>query len=717
MEKLARVKKVKDRFYILADSSLADDQQNRVLKHGDTFGIFDHHGGIRPFGFENQGIFHEDTRFLSHSLLSFNQTIPLLLNSGIERDNKILKVHLTNPDFKDEERFIPRGTIHMVRTIFLLDGWCFERLHIANYGFHPVKFSLGWDFLADYADIFELRGMKRKKKGTLLPALVRMRGLTLGYRGLDGKTRRTEILFNIAPYAVTKQRADYRFLLGPRASTEIELSIACIVEGKPRTPMTQETAFVIRSRPSPETCVIETSNKRFNEWVERSQADLHMLLTDTEDGPYPFAGIPWFSTVFGRDGILTAFEMLWFEPSIARGVLGFLARLQSDEISPARDAEPGKILHEMRKGEMAATGEIPFGRYYGSVDSTPLFVMLAAAYYERTGDLSFIRQIWPNVLRALDWIDNFGDQDGDGFLEYRSASPGGLRNQGWKDSEDSIFHADGKLADSPIALCEVQAYVYAARLGASKLAEALELRQQAAVFAEKAQTFRKKFLETFWVEEIGSYALALDGHKKPCKVRSSNAAHCLFAGIADPEHAKKIASWLMDKSSFNGWGIRTLPMSEVRYNPMSYHNGSIWPHDNAIAAAGLAAYGFKKEAAQVMTGLLDASMFLGLHRLPELFCGFERNGGEPTLYPVACDPQAWAAGSVFLILQACLGLSIRADEESVHIRAPYLPECLEYVRVRNLRVMDSMLDITFRRGPDGVTLHFEGDSGKIRIIT
>ncbi len=388
-----------------------------------------------------------------------------------------------------------------------------------------------------------------------------------------------------------------------------------------------------------------------------------MMTTVLPTGLYPYAGVPWFNTPFGRDGIITALECLWLNPSLARGVLSYLASTQAVDVNPEQDAEPGKILHETRKGEMAALHEMPFARYYGSVDSTPLFVVLAGAYYERTGDRGLIEAIWPNIQAALLWIERYGDYDGDGFIEYDRHSSAGLLHQGWKDSDDAIFHADGALARGPIAVCEVQAYTYAAWRAGAALAAALSLPEPAAKFASRAERLRGRFEDLFWCDELSTYALALDGDKQPCRVRSSNAGQCLFSGIAAADRAVKVGQSLLKPELFSGWGIRTVGSAEPRYNPMGYHLGSVWPHDNALIAFGMSRYGMASEATRVFTGLFDAAMYFDLHRIPELFCGFPRDEGQgPILYPVACAPQAWSAASVFLMVQACLGLHIDAVE-------------------------------------------------------
>jgi glycogen debranching enzyme len=714
--------RVEGRYYILATSPKASERV-RVLKRGESFALFDGTGDIFPAGLGEHGLYHEGTRFLSRLEFRVEQRRPFVLGSIPRHQGSTVMVHLTTPDIDQNGRMaLPRETLHVARSLLLREGSWYQRVQFRNFGLSPIAFSFEFDYEADFADLFEVRGLRRARRGHLRPPELAPDGVGIVYDGLDGVTRRTRLIFSAVPAAVGPERVRFEASIPPRQTAEFAVTVLCEV-GDRRPPLlpyaeaAERNAAEDLSRRSGEPRVSST-NRHFNAWLSRSIDDLRMLLTATPHGEYPYAGIPWYNTPFGRDGLITALQFLWFRPEVARGVLSFLAATQADRSVPERDGEPGKIVHEIRRGEMAALGEIPFDRYYGTVDATPLFVVLAGAYEERTGDLAFIRTIWPNIERALGWIDHSGDLDGDGFVEYLPRAAGGLSNQGWKDSVDSVFHADGRLAEGPIALCEVQAYVYRAKTEAARLAERLGDAGRAAELRGSAASLRERFETAFWCEDLASYALALDGRKKPCKVRASNAGHALFAEIASPARAVRVARGLMSHEGFSGWGIRTVATTEARYNPMSYHNGSIWPHDNALIALGFSRYPVlpKTIVEKLLTSLLDATGFSDVHGLPELFCGFRRLPDEsPIRYPVACSPQAWSAGAAFMLLQASLGLSIDASRRQVRFMRPRLPEDVKELSIRDLRVGDGSVDLDLHRYPRNVGVDVVGRRGDIEI--
>ena len=692
-----------------------------MIKHGDSFGVFDHAGMIRQGGLGELGLYHNDTRYLATFEIVLERRRPLLLNSTVLRDN-ILHVDLANPDLPDRPDPLPRDSVHLFVQSFLWDRGWHARLRLHNYALRAVEIELSILFGADHADIFEVRGMQRPRRGRHDPPVIEPGEVVLAYEGLDCVVRTTRLAFRPVPAALTGGRASYRLPLASQGQASVDVWVgfdegATAWSAVPEFDRAHARAHEVLARRRDDVAGVVTSNPRFSEWVERSALDLLMMSTDTAYGPYPYAGVPWFSTPFGRDGIITAYEVLWLDPAPARGVLRFLAATQATELDPERDAEPGKIIHEVRGGEMAALGEVPFGRYYGSVDATPLFVVLAEAYYRRTADRALIEAIWPNLERALAWIDAYGDLDGDGFVEYARRGNRGLSSQGWKDSVDSISHADGRIATGPIALCEVQGYVYAARRAGAVLARVLGQPTRAAMLDDQAEQLRARFELAFWCEELGTYALALDGDKQPCTVRASNAGHCLFAGIASAERARRVVAVLLDDPAFSGWGIRTLDTTEARYNPISYHNGSVWPHDNAIIAMGMARYGHKEGCARVLNALYEASLHFDLRRMPELFCGFRPRPHEgPTLYPVACAPQAWAAGSVFLLLQACLGLEIDARRAQVVLDRPILPACLDRLTIRRLVVGAARVDLVLENHAHDVGVHLTAREGDVSVV-
>ena len=682
-----------DKYYISADSTYADDRV-RVLNHIDTFGIFDRWGDILPIGKGAQGIYHKDTRFVSRMEFKINGLRPLLLSSSVKEENEILSVDLTNPEMKDRVGIpVLKGMIHIRRSQFIRNSHFYEQIKITNHHKEEYQLELSLRLEGDFKDIFEVRGLERARRVEVLPAkLNQHRKLILSYKGLDGIKRYTKIKFSQHIEAISPENTIlFPLILKPKESISLDYSISFTIGSGEATNKDFRLAFEQiepQLREAKELFpLVCTSNEQFNHWLNRSKADLISLTAQTPHGRYPYAGVPWFNTAFGRDGIITALETLWLAPDLAKDVLLFLSAHQAREINFEQDAEPGKILHETRGGEMVELGELPFKQYYGTIDATPLFVMLAGAYLERTGDLALIKSIWPNILAAIAWIDKYGDIDGDGFVEYQHKAEKGLTNQGWKDSFDSVSHANGELAEAPIALCEVQGYVFAAKQLGAKMALAIGESDLATRLEKEAHELKRQFNKAFWDEELGCYALALDKHKNRCRIKTSNAGHALYTGIADDDKAGVLVKSLMEKDMFSGWGIRTLSEYERMYNPMSYHNGSVWPHDVAIVAYGFTRYGYQEEAVKLLRALFDASLFIDLQRLPELFCGFERRKGEgPTAYPVACSPQAWSVAAVFLMLQAILHIRIVTSEKKVYFNKPVLPEFLENIEIEDLKI-------------------------------
>jgi glycogen debranching enzyme len=705
-------------FYIPATGPTS--RHRRTLKHNDTFAVFDSHGDIGASAGGPDGLFDCDTRFLSHLELLINGTSPLLLGSAIKDNNLNYYVDLTNPDiYTDDKIVLRKDTIHIARTIYLHGGSLRERLALSNHGSEDVQLTLSLAFASDFADIFEVRGIHRQHRGRAWAKLLGADSITLSYQGLDGALRETCLSFEPAPTLLMDSVAAFSLTLAPGgrrslfvlASSRGQLAQSTQSFFKGFLTLNREVKAATRG-----VATVETTNPVLNEILCRSMADLYMLATTTPDGPYPYAGIPWYSTTFGRDGLITALQMLWVDPGIAAGVLRRLARYQAAGNDTRADANPGKILHEMRGGEMAALGEVPFGLYYGSVDATPLFVMLAGRYAERTGDYGLIRDLWPAIERALAWIDGPADSDGDGFVEYARGSETGLANQGWKDSHDAVFHADGRLAEGPIALVEVQGYVYAAKRLAAACARALGSSGRAAELAGQADALRDRFEEAFWCERIGTYALALDGAKRPCEVRTSNAGQALATGIARADRAGIVASGLLQAPFYSGWGIRTVARGEARYNPMSYHNGSIWPHDNALMAQGLARYGLKRGIDTIFEALINATSYMDQRRIPELYCGFRRRPGRgPTLYPVACSPQAWAASAPFSLLQSMLGLEFDPAARQIRLINPSVPTCAGEIIIRNLSLGESSADIAVRQDGEAVSLQVLRTSGDLQV--
>jgi glycogen debranching enzyme len=708
--------------YRIAASATSQERRTRTLKHGDTFAVFDHRGDMGSEPGSSEGLYHRDTRILSTLTVLLEDARPVLLSSTIQDDNTSFSADLSNPDLLIGDIVaLRREQIHLHRLRYLWDGACYERLLVRNFSDQALRVNLAVCFDADFADLFEVRGEHRAKRGQATATRVDSAKVVLRYLGLDSVERNTALEFSPVPRTLSTRRAGFELILKPHQVRRIFFRAGVpgtgAVWGGRAFYRQMRTARHALRESSGRAASVASSNSVFNEVARRAIADLYMLITETPLGPYPYAGTPWFSTPFGRDGIITALMALWTDPAIAKGVLKFLAATQATAVEPERDAEPGKILHEMRHGEMANLREVPFGRYYGSVDATPLFVLLLGEYHARTGDLETVRSLWPNARAALRWIDTYGDRDGDGFVEYFRQTHSGLANQGWKDSQDAIFHGNGEFAQGPIALCEVQAYVYGAKRHAAVLAALQGLDSEATELQQQAEALRTAFEDKFWCEELSVYAIALDGAKQPCRVISSNSGQVLLTGIADPARARRVADTLLGPSCFSGWGIRTLGLSQAHYNPMSYHNGSVWPHDNGLIALGLARYGHKQATAQVFSAMFDAASYMDLRRLPELFCGFlRRQHNAPTQYPVACSPQAWASVTVLALLQACLGLELKDAAGEIAFYRPILPDFIDHLHLRNLRLSRGSADVLLQRHGADVAVTQTRREGAVSVV-
>jgi glycogen debranching enzyme len=583
---------------------------------------------------------------------------------------------------------------------------------------------------AEFEDVFAVRGLFTEQHGKLNHPAWQNGALFFSYDGADGLFRSLTASFSPDPEWYHETSAEFSLMLQPGESTDIRVTLA-ISESAARRAATRNI------RRNQELEDIRSGLQRSaNSWIEhgtqvrsdslllariieRSLRDLNLLRTDLGSGEFFAAGVPWFATLFGRDSIITALQTLAFDPDIAKGTLRLLAKYQGTKVDDWRDEQPGKIMHELRIGEMAHLDEIPQTPYYGTIDATPLFLILVAQHAAWTGDLSLFHELRGPIEQALDWIDRYGDQNGDGYVEYASTSEKGLVNQGWKDSGDAIVNADGSLAQPPISLVEVQGYVYMAKIGLAGLYERAGAPETAMRLRQEAQDLQDRFNRDFWLEEQGIFALALQAEGRPAAVVSSNPGQALWTGIVDAEKARRTVQRLMAQDIFNGWGIRTLSDQARRYNPVGYHLGTVWPHDNSIIAAGFRRYGFEAEALRIFQGIAEAAMSYDHFRLPELFAGFARNMyGTPARYPVACHPQAWAAGSIPFLLTTALGLVPEAFEQRLRIVRPVLPPFVDWVELRGLRVGRSTADLRFERRADGrVAANVLAVHGRLDVVS
>jgi len=710
---------VGDRYYILA-SSVAADLPKLVLKHADGFIVADRRGDFPGLPGSEFGFYVDGTRFLTQLELRGQGWRPLLLNATVWGDAFEGGIDLTNPDIVEDERLVlPARALRISRRLLLFRRQLFQTVVLESFARHAFELALAWHFDTDFADVFEVRGHPRRQRGAPLPVVVDKAAATLGYRGLDDVTRTTRLEFDPPPARLDPGCAEFALLLVPGARAKLTVTVTAASDDRAAPAAADWPTALARRRLARDTLHrdatrIQTDHEAFNRWCRRSREDLHQLLTETPDGWMVYAGIPWYVAPFGRDSVITALQLLPFEPDVARGTLRYLARRQALADDVFTDAEPGKIMHELRHGELANCREVPFVPYYGTVDATPLFLVLLAAYVRWTGDVSLAEELWPAAERAVAWLARFPD----GLLAYRRRSPLGLDNQGWKDSHDAIVHADGTPAEPPVRLVEAQGYHYAALLSAADVAETMGRAGDAQTLRARAAAVRDRFEAAFWMPEEGFYALALDGEGRQCRVITSNPGHCLWTGIAAEARAGAVARRLMADDMFTGWGVRTLSSRErAAYNPMSYHNGSVWPHDTAIAALGMRGYGHTGSFLTLATALFEAVLNFDGLRMPELFCGFPRvEGHGPTRYPVACSPQAWAAGTVFHLVGGILGLAPDAPANYLMLHRPQLPPWLGWIEIRGLRLGESRIDLRVSQGREHAAVEILGRSGDAEVV-
>ncbi|MFP5341459.1 MAG: glycogen debranching N-terminal domain-containing protein [Candidatus Limnocylindria bacterium] len=727
----------------------------QTLKHGPHYLLTDPFGDIHPDS-RGLGLYRGDTRILSSAVLRVGGQRPVLLSAGVGANYRGT-IQMTNPSLDRNpaaktERTVPAQpapggatgtdraepaeaqpepfdglvgrTLGISRDRRLGTDGVQERIDIVNHGAAPLTIPVELDLGCDAADIFEVRGYPRTGRGRLGPIAVREDRATFPYDGLDGVRRSTHIAWSAPPTSVVAEapdapsggsiRATWTITLEPGATRSVGWTVWASERPAPadEAGAVDEALFPpVPSVPADEGAAaydawaaagssVASDHELFNLVLRRSIADLRLLYNEGPDPGehYVAAGVPWFSTLFGRDALITAYEALAFRPQLAVETLNVLAAHQATEVDDWRDAEPGKILHELRSGEMAGAGEIPHTPYYGSVDSTPLWLILLAATFDWTGDRTMLERLWPNALAALDWIDRYGDRDGDGFIEYERRSARGLLNQGWKDSSDSIRDRAGVEAVPPIALAEVQGYVYDAWRRIAPLARLRGNDRLASRLEAQADALRQRFEEAFWIPDQRYYAIALDADRRPADAIGSNAGQCLWSGIVAPERAAAVVDRLLGPSMFSGWGIRTYAADQPGYNPIGYHTGTVWPHDTALIAAGLKRYGFDDGSNRLVGRVLEAAQQFADYRLPELFCGFDREEtSAPVPYPVACSPQAWAAGAPYLFLTTMLGMHAHADRAELELVHPSLPEWLTKVTIHGLRIGDATVDLLFHR--------------------
>ena len=677
---------------------------NLTLIDGKTFLSTTFAGDIMPPGAPDVGFFHDDTRFLSRLELRVGGYRTVVLSSSTEQ-TFASQIELTTGRCTMRDSYeIPENTVHIRREQLLSSDILYDYLTFENFNFNELELVIELAYEADFTDVFQVRGVARETPGQYYKPVVHHECLAFYYRGRDGIMRETMIHLSPTPEQVDGTTARWKIKLPPFKRFQIQTTITPLVEAKrsragradfPQSLRARREAF---SKWESESTHFSSSNRIFDQMVGTCVGDFHALQIPEAREHVIAAGIPWFATLFGRDSVIAAYQSLLLNPQLASETLRVLARHQGKEKDDWRDEEPGKILHEYRDGEMTRAREMPFGPYYGSVDSTPLWLILLSETFNWTADEQLVKDMLPHAHRALDWIDNYGDLDGDGFVEFLRRSPRGLLNQGWKDSWDANMHRDGKQAEAPIALCEVQGYVYEAKYRMASVMRSFGEIRTADKLKKDAADLAKRFEKAFWMPQRGFYAMALDREKRQLQVISSNPGHLLFTRMLPQERARAVTQRFFEPDMFSGWGFRTMSQDERVFNPLSYHRGSIWPHDNSIAAHGMALYEFRDAALKVFTGLVQAALNFRDYRLPELFCGIQRREfDEPVQYPVSCSPQAWASGAIFLLLTSVLGIRPSAPRKELNVVNPTLPDWLDYLNIRNLRIGGSRVGLDFTR--------------------
>ncbi len=678
----------------------AGDPETLTRARGALFVVTDRHGNVVPPGARELGLFRRDTRHLSHWELRTlkGQFAHLSSDASGEAINQIdlMVADRESSEFMDD----PRNFLHIRRRQILDDGFA-EEITLTNYLGRPLELSLELAFGVDFADIFEVRGAQRPFRGTMAPPRVSATTATFAYRGLCGDEYRTAVNFRTPPTTLSANRAGFELAFDVNEIQTLVVEVHPSMGGPKKIvfdPFAQRATRLLEDagKKRAAATAIGCDDPLLQNVLDRAVSDLHGLMVTVGEHRIIGAGLPWFCAPFGRDALLTAYSLLTLNPDFAVDALRTLAAFQGKRVTKLTEEEPGKILHELRFGEMTKTRETPHAPYYGSIDATPLFVILLSATYEFLGDLELLRELRPALEGALGWIDA-RSKDGSDLVTYARKTAKGIENQCWKDSRAGVSSPDGRRAVAPVAVCEVQGYCIDAYRRGARLLAALGEKSLGDRYAKRASAMQGMFEERFWLPKKNRYAYAIDGEGEVLDTIVSNAGHLLWSGVVPPDRARAVADLLLSDASFSGFGIRTLSAGQAVYNPLSYHNGTIWPHDNAIVSRGLAAYGLAREVLTVFEGLHAAMGHFRDHRLPELFCGIARADGPVVRYPVACSPQAWAAATPFLLLQSALGIEADAPARRLVVRNPQLPPFLRRVELRRMRVGTSLVSMRFRR--------------------